>query len=164
MGRSNLTRRLCLGMALWCGPQVLLGFPGSRDVDPAMEVGTSPWETSLDAAPVAFRFQLLGARNHGNTNFRNHASILAETHPQAEFFFKEIIIETELELVLPFCPSFIPVFVSGPWKRMMTCQATFVSVVPHPRKEQLHGGVFGPEGGVISPAAYFLGIILLVRG
>ncbi|CAL1149459.1 unnamed protein product [Cladocopium goreaui] len=39
--------------------------------------------------------------------------------------------------------------------------ATFVSVVPHPRKEQLHGGVFGPEGGVISPAAYFLGIILL---
>ena len=79
-------------------------------------------------------------------------------------FFKEIIIEIELELVLPFCPSFIPVFVSGPWKRMMTCQATFVSVVPHPRKEQLHGGVFGPEGGVISPAAYFLGIILLVRG
>lgn len=48
---------------------------------------------------------------------------------------------------------------------MVTCpQATFVSVVPHPRKEQLHGGVFGPEGGVISPAAYFLGIILLVRG
>jgi len=107
-----LTRRLCLGMALWCGPQVLLGFPGSRDVDPAMEVGTSPWETSLDAAPVAFRFQLLGARNHGNTNFRNHASILAEPHSQAEFFK---IIEIELELVLPFCPSFIiPVFVSGP--------------------------------------------------
>lgn len=36
-------------------------------------------------------------------------------------------------------------------------EATFISVLPHPRKEQLHGGVFGPEGGVISPAAYFLG-------
>lgn len=39
--------------------------------------------------------------------------------------------------------------------------ASFISVAPHPRKEHLHGGVFGPEGGVISPAAYFLGIVLL---
>merc|ERR1719282_1558319 len=39
--------------------------------------------------------------------------------------------------------------------------ATFVSVAPHPDKQHLHGGVFGPEGGVVSPAAYLLGIILL---
>mmetsp|Transcript_105449 Transcript_105449/g.264004 ORF Transcript_105449/g.264004 Transcript_105449/m.264004 type:complete len:412 (+) Transcript_105449:266-1501(+) len=39
--------------------------------------------------------------------------------------------------------------------------ATFVSVAPHPEKAKLHGGVFGPEGGVVSPFAYGLGIILL---
>eukprot|EP00930_Biecheleria_cincta_P032076 TRINITY_DN22256_c0_g1_i1.p1 TRINITY_DN22256_c0_g1~~TRINITY_DN22256_c0_g1_i1.p1 ORF type:complete len:441 (+),score=88.71 TRINITY_DN22256_c0_g1_i1:28-1323(+) len=39
--------------------------------------------------------------------------------------------------------------------------ATFISVAPHPEKEDLHGGVFGPEGGVISPAAYLLGIVFL---
>ena len=35
-------------------------------------------------------------------------------------------------------------------------------MAPHPEKESYHGGVFGPEGGVISPLAYFLGIVLLV--
>lgn len=39
--------------------------------------------------------------------------------------------------------------------------ATFISVAPHPEKQHLHGGVFGPEGGVVSPAAYTLGIVLL---
>ncbi|CAK0794282.1 unnamed protein product [Prorocentrum cordatum] len=39
--------------------------------------------------------------------------------------------------------------------------ATFVSVAPHPEKQHLHGGVFGPEGGVVSPAAYLLGVLLL---
>ena len=73
-------------MALWCGPQVQFGFPGS-DVEAATEVGTSPWETSLDAAPVAFRFQLLGARNHSKINFRKLASVLAENHPNQSFTF-----------------------------------------------------------------------------
>lgn len=40
--------------------------------------------------------------------------------------------------------------------------ATFVSVAPHPLKAKLHGGVFGPEGGVVSPFAYALGVLLLV--
>jgi len=39
--------------------------------------------------------------------------------------------------------------------------ATFVSVAPHPEKRRLHGGVFGPEGGFVSPFAYALGIALL---
>lgn len=39
--------------------------------------------------------------------------------------------------------------------------ATFVSVAPHPEKTKYHGGVFGPEGGVVSPIAYSLGIVLL---
>merc|ERR1719198_208881 len=39
--------------------------------------------------------------------------------------------------------------------------ATFVSVAPVPDKEHLHGGVFGPEGGAIAPAAYCLGVVLL---
>lgn len=39
--------------------------------------------------------------------------------------------------------------------------ATFVSVAPHPEKQHLHGGVFGPEGGVVSPVAYLLGVLLL---
>eukprot|EP00747_Dinoflagellata_sp_TGD_P022104 gnl/TRDRNA2_/TRDRNA2_128905_c0_seq1.p1 gnl/TRDRNA2_/TRDRNA2_128905_c0~~gnl/TRDRNA2_/TRDRNA2_128905_c0_seq1.p1 ORF type:complete len:413 (-),score=61.11 gnl/TRDRNA2_/TRDRNA2_128905_c0_seq1:50-1288(-) len=39
--------------------------------------------------------------------------------------------------------------------------ATFVAVAPHPEKVHLHGGVFGPEGGVVAPAAYGLGIVLL---
>ncbi|CAK9106641.1 unnamed protein product [Durusdinium trenchii] len=42
--------------------------------------------------------------------------------------------------------------------------ATFISVVPHPQKENYHGGVFGPEGGVISPAAYLLGRLVLIYG
>lgn len=44
--------------------------------------------------------------------------------------------------------------------------ATFVSVAPHPEKQHLHGGVFGPEGGLVSPFAYGLGIalVLLVYG
>eukprot|EP00931_Biecheleriopsis_adriatica_P086856 TRINITY_DN61421_c0_g1_i1.p1 TRINITY_DN61421_c0_g1~~TRINITY_DN61421_c0_g1_i1.p1 ORF type:complete len:413 (+),score=71.09 TRINITY_DN61421_c0_g1_i1:74-1312(+) len=40
--------------------------------------------------------------------------------------------------------------------------ATFVSVAPHPEKKDQHGGVFGPEGGVVSPFAYSLGILLLI--
>lgn len=39
--------------------------------------------------------------------------------------------------------------------------ATFISVAPHPEKTRLHGGVFGPEGGVVSAFAYGLGIVLL---
>lgn len=39
---------------------------------------------------------------------------------------------------------------------------TFVAVAPHPKKEAMHGGVFGPEGGWVSPVAYLLGIVLLV--
>lgn len=39
--------------------------------------------------------------------------------------------------------------------------ATFIAVAPHPEKQALHGGVFGPEGGVVSPAAYTLGVLLL---
>eukprot|EP00971_Amphidinium_carterae_P049429 973794-Amphidinium_carterae.1 len=44
--------------------------------------------------------------------------------------------------------------------------ATVVAVAPHPEKEALHGGVFGPEGGVVAPAAYSLGIglALLIYG
>lgn len=38
--------------------------------------------------------------------------------------------------------------------------ATFISVAPHPKKEALHGGVFGPEGGAVSPFAYILGMIV----
>jgi len=40
--------------------------------------------------------------------------------------------------------------------------ATFISVAPHPEKQKLHGGVFGPEGGVVTPVAYALGIVLLI--
>merc|ERR1712187_291173 len=39
--------------------------------------------------------------------------------------------------------------------------ATFIAVAPHPEKQHLHGGVFGPEGGAVSPVAYCLGILLL---
>merc|ERR1719163_2572879 len=39
---------------------------------------------------------------------------------------------------------------------------TFVAVAPHPKKEAMHGGVFGPEGGMVSPFAYLLGIALLI--
>merc|ERR1719213_1019303 len=39
--------------------------------------------------------------------------------------------------------------------------ATFVAVAPHPKKQAYHGGVFGPEGGVVAPAAYGLGVLLL---
>ena len=39
--------------------------------------------------------------------------------------------------------------------------ATLVSIAPHPQMAAKHGGVFGPEGGVVSPAAYALGIVLL---
>mmetsp|Transcript_15235 Transcript_15235/g.44573 ORF Transcript_15235/g.44573 Transcript_15235/m.44573 type:complete len:418 (+) Transcript_15235:127-1380(+) len=38
---------------------------------------------------------------------------------------------------------------------------TFVAVAPHPEKQALHGGVFGPEGGLVAPAAYCLGVALL---
>jgi len=40
--------------------------------------------------------------------------------------------------------------------------ASFISVAPHPEKKDQHGGVFGPEGGMVSPFAYLLGILLLV--
>mmetsp|Transcript_148322 Transcript_148322/g.413159 ORF Transcript_148322/g.413159 Transcript_148322/m.413159 type:complete len:415 (+) Transcript_148322:119-1363(+) len=39
--------------------------------------------------------------------------------------------------------------------------ATFVSVVPHPDKQAVHGGEFGPEGGLAAPVAYALGVALL---
>lgn len=39
--------------------------------------------------------------------------------------------------------------------------ATFLAVAPLPGKESYHGGVFGPEGGVVSPVAYCLGMFLL---
>jgi len=39
--------------------------------------------------------------------------------------------------------------------------ATLVSVAPHPSKSHLHGGTFGPEGGVLAPAAYVLGVAML---
>ena len=39
--------------------------------------------------------------------------------------------------------------------------ATVVSVAPHPEKEARHGGVFGPEGGMMAPIAYAIGIALL---
>eukprot|EP00747_Dinoflagellata_sp_TGD_P073998 gnl/TRDRNA2_/TRDRNA2_158146_c0_seq2.p1 gnl/TRDRNA2_/TRDRNA2_158146_c0~~gnl/TRDRNA2_/TRDRNA2_158146_c0_seq2.p1 ORF type:complete len:267 (-),score=24.22 gnl/TRDRNA2_/TRDRNA2_158146_c0_seq2:197-997(-) len=40
--------------------------------------------------------------------------------------------------------------------------ATFISVAPHPDKKVQHGGVFGPEGGVVAPAAFLLGIYLSI--
>merc|ERR1711959_212331 len=40
--------------------------------------------------------------------------------------------------------------------------ASFIGVAPHPEKVALHGGVFGPEGGVVSPVAYCLGMATLV--
>ena len=39
--------------------------------------------------------------------------------------------------------------------------ATFISVAPDPEKRRLHGGVFGPEGGLVAPFAYGLGVLLL---
>jgi hypothetical protein len=39
---------------------------------------------------------------------------------------------------------------------------TFVAVAPHPEKERFHGGVFGPEGGLLAPFGYGLGILLLL--
>ena len=41
--------------------------------------------------------------------------------------------------------------------------ATWISVVPDPRPRftKIHGGVFGPEGGLIGPFAYTLGIACL---
>lgn len=38
---------------------------------------------------------------------------------------------------------------------------TLVEVLPHPRKEHLHGGVFGPEGGAMAAPAYALGVAIL---
>lgn len=38
--------------------------------------------------------------------------------------------------------------------------ATVFAVAPHPKKQALHGGVFGPEGGVVSPVAYLIGMAL----
>ena len=40
--------------------------------------------------------------------------------------------------------------------------AKLVSVVPHPAKAALHGGRFGPEQSPLAPAAYGLGIAMLV--
>ena len=40
--------------------------------------------------------------------------------------------------------------------------ATLVEVVPHPTKESLHGGRFGPEGGPLAPIAYGVGVAMLV--
>eukprot|EP00927_Polykrikos_kofoidii_P055554 TRINITY_DN49780_c0_g1_i1.p1 TRINITY_DN49780_c0_g1~~TRINITY_DN49780_c0_g1_i1.p1 ORF type:complete len:429 (-),score=87.06 TRINITY_DN49780_c0_g1_i1:50-1162(-) len=40
--------------------------------------------------------------------------------------------------------------------------ATVFSIAPHPEKEHLHGGVFGPEGGVVSPCAYLLGVVMML--
>jgi hypothetical protein len=42
--------------------------------------------------------------------------------------------------------------------------ATVISIIPDPTKESCHGGVFGAEGGVVAPAAYVLGMLLLVLG
>lgn len=39
--------------------------------------------------------------------------------------------------------------------------ATFVAVAPLPGKAHLHGGVFGPEGGMMAPVSYLLGVVLL---
>merc|ERR1719272_865753 len=41
--------------------------------------------------------------------------------------------------------------------------ATVIGVAPLPgaRHMRLHGGVFGPEGGVVAPFAYALGVVLL---
>jgi len=39
--------------------------------------------------------------------------------------------------------------------------ASFLSVAPHPEKKRLHGGEFGPEGGLVAPLAYGLGVFLL---
>ena len=40
--------------------------------------------------------------------------------------------------------------------------AKLVSVVPHPAKAPLHGGTFGPEQSPLAPAAYMLGVGVLV--
>jgi len=40
--------------------------------------------------------------------------------------------------------------------------AKLVSVVPHPSKARLHGGRFGPEQSPLAPAAYALGLCMLV--
>jgi len=39
--------------------------------------------------------------------------------------------------------------------------ATLVSVVPHPSKQHLHGGTFGPEKSVLAPGIYLLGCVML---
>ena len=39
--------------------------------------------------------------------------------------------------------------------------ATVLSVAPHPSKTRQHGGAFGPEGGVLAPAAYLVGVLAL---
>jgi len=41
----------------------------------------------------------------------------------------------------------------------ISCAA--VAVLPHPRKRRFHGGTFGPEGGVLAPLAYAVGLVLL---
>ena len=40
--------------------------------------------------------------------------------------------------------------------------AKLVSIVPHPEKAALHGGRFGPEQSPLAPAAYLLGVAMLV--
>jgi hypothetical protein len=39
--------------------------------------------------------------------------------------------------------------------------ATVLSVAPHPSKTRQHGGAFGPEGGVLAPGAYLVGVLAL---
>lgn len=39
--------------------------------------------------------------------------------------------------------------------------ATVLSVAPHPSKTRQHGGAFGPEGGLLAPAAYLVGVLVL---
>ena len=37
--------------------------------------------------------------------------------------------------------------------------AKLVSIIPHPHKQHLHGGKFGPEQSLLAPLAYILGCI-----
>ena len=39
--------------------------------------------------------------------------------------------------------------------------ATVLSVAPHPSKTRQHGGAFGPEGGLLAPAAYLVDVLAL---
>ena len=39
--------------------------------------------------------------------------------------------------------------------------ATVLSVAPHPSETRQHGGAFGPEGGLLAPAAYLVDVLAL---